>query len=92
MYCAECYGLSLTLQNGAVWNVTETSYVTELVVDETSTVNGIITETADGFIVEPAAADASGEAMNMADGTLPPDPPADLAPGEEPPGGFGGID
>lgn len=31
-------------------------------------------------------------AMNLADGSMPPDPPADLAPGEEPPGGFGGID
>ncbi len=35
---------------------------------------------------------ASVEAMTMEDGSLPPDPPADLAPGEEPPGGFGGID
>lgn len=91
MFCEEGYGLSLTLQNGAVWNVTETSYLTELVVDATSTVNGIITETDGGFIVEPAAAEASGEVMNMADGSMPPDPPADLAPGEEPPGGFGGI-
>ncbi len=47
---------------------------------------------------EPAAsveatADTSASAeMTMADGSLPPDPPADLAPGEEPPGGFGGID
>lgn len=45
---------------------------------------------------EPAAASeepaASGEAMNMADGSMPPEPPADLAPGQEPPGGFGGID
>jgi len=92
MFCEEGYGLSLKLTNGAVWNVTETSYLTELTVDATSTVNGVITETADGFIVEPAAAEASGEAMNMADGSMPPPPPADLAPGEEPPGGFGGID
>ena len=93
MFCAEGYGLSLTLTNGAVWNVTETSYLTELVVEDGCTVNGIITETADGFIVEPGTSeDASGEAMNMADGSMPPDPPADLAPGEEPPGGFGGID
>ena len=93
MFCEEGYGLSLTLTNGAVWNVTETSYVTELVVEDGCTVNGIISETEGGFIVEPAAVDAaSGEAMNMADGSLPPDPPADLAPGEEPPGGFGGID
>ena len=93
MFKDEGYGLSLTLQNGAVWTVTETSYLTELNVDDTSTVNGVITETADGFIVEPAAAEAaSGEAMNMADGSMPPPPPADLAPGQEPPGGFGGID
>ena len=40
-------------------------------------------------VEEPAPAEApSGEA----DGFIPPDPPADLAPGEEPPGGFGGID
>ncbi len=41
-----------------------------------------------------ASDEASGEAeaMNLADGSLPPDPPADLEPGEEPPGGFGGID
>ena len=49
-----CY-LNVTLADGAVWNVTETSYVSELTVDSTSTVNGVITETADGFIVEPAA-------------------------------------
>ncbi len=49
-----CY-LNVTLADGAVWNVTETSYVSELTVDATSTVNGVITETADGFIVEPAA-------------------------------------
>ena len=40
---------------------------------------------------EPAGA-ASGEASNMPDGSMPPPPPADLAPGQEPPGGFGGID
>ncbi len=60
-----CY-LNVTLSDGAVWNVTETSYVTSLTVDATSTVNGVITETADGFIVEPAsetaAPAASGEA------------------------------
>ena len=59
----ECH-LNVTLQNGSVWNVTETSYVCELTVDATSTVNGIITETADGYIVEPAAeaAPAAGAA------------------------------
>ena len=38
------------------------------------------------------AGGASGEASNMPDGSMPPPPPADLAPGQEPPGGFGGID
>jgi len=42
-----------------------------------------------------ASGEASAEAQSagpmMADGSMPPDPPADLAPGEEPPGGFGGI-
>lgn len=51
-------------------------------------------------VVSGASAEPSGEAseeasgntetMTMADGSMPPDPPADLAPGEEPPGGFGG--
>lgn len=44
---------------------------------------------------EPSAEPSSemdGGAMNLPDGSMPPDPPADLAPGEEPPGGFGGID
>ena len=96
MFCDAGYGLSLTLANGSIWNVTETSYLTELVVGDGCTVNGVITEVDGGFMVEPAASDAaSGEAsgaMNMADGSMPPPPPADLAPGQEPPGGFGGID
>ncbi len=44
---------------------------------------------------EPASAEtAESDAapMNMPDGSRPPDPPAGLAFGEEPPGGFGGID
>ncbi len=174
-------GVIVTLTNGSVWNVTETSYVSVLNVDETSTVNGVITVLDSGILmVEPAAgaaAPAAGAAMSDeeafnayitylrdfmnaydgvgdgsfddsarqmalgeldtvaygddvnafpiemfvngfgaqhyddwyaanaaapaaaeepvamdASGELPPDPPADLAPGEEPPGGFGGID
>lgn len=46
--------------------------------------------------VEPSSAEPAAEEntvpMNLPDGSRPPDPPADLAPGEEPPGGFGGID
>ena len=45
----------VNLTNGSVWNVTGTSYVSELNVDETSSVNGVITETENGFIVEPIA-------------------------------------
>ncbi len=90
---ATAHGVYVTLTNGSVWNVTAESTIAGLDVDATSTVNGTVTENADGTVtVAPAAADASGEAMNMADGSMPPDPPADLAPGEEPPGGFGGID
>ncbi|MCC8357391.1 MAG: hypothetical protein LJU34_06060 [Oscillospiraceae bacterium] len=58
--------LTVTLTNGAVWNVTETSYVSELTVDETSTVNGTITEADGYYIVEPAEAAASDEASGEA--------------------------
>ena len=39
-----------------------------------------------------AGGEASGDPMLMPDGSMPPDPPSGLMPGEEPPGGFGGID
>ena len=58
-------GVIVSLVNGAVWNVTETSYVSVLNVDETSRVNGIVTVLGDGLIrVDPAASGeaASGEA------------------------------
>ena len=87
--------MNVTLQNGAVWNVTGTSILDSLTIGDGCAVNGVITENADGTItVEPLAdtGAASGEASTMPDGSMPPDPPADLAPGEEPPGGFGGID
>ena len=48
--------LNVTLKNGAVWNVTEESFVSELNVDASSAVNGTVTETDGGFIVAPAAA------------------------------------
>ena len=86
------HGAYLILTGGSVWNVTAESTLRGLEVDASSSVNGVVTENADGSItVSPAA--ASGEAAPAAaDGFIPPDPPADLAPGEEPPGGFGGID
>ena len=43
----------------------------------------------------PASPEPAAEAsapMNMPDGSMPPERPADLGPGDEPPGGFGGID
>ncbi len=80
--------LTVTLENGAVWNVTETSYVTELSVDATSAVNGTVTEVDGGYIVAPAASQAPAAAST----NMPPERPADLGPSDEPPGGFGGID
>ena len=54
------WGVELTLTDGAVWNVTETSVVTNLVINDGCTVNGIITENADGTLtVSPLS---SGEA------------------------------
>ena len=57
-------GVILTLLNGAVWNVTETSYLSILNVDDTSTVNGYVMILDNGLImVEPyESAPASGEA------------------------------
>lgn len=57
-------GVIVTLKNGAVWNVTETSYVSVLDVDDSSTVNGKITVLDSGIImVEPtkSAASAGGD-------------------------------
>ena len=97
-------GVILTLKNGAVWNVTETSYLSVLNIDDTSMVNGEITVLDNGLIqVDPLEA-AEGESPEgespegespeggASEGETPPERPADLAPGEEPPGGFGGID
>ena len=54
------WGVELTLTNGAVWNVTETSVITGLSVEDGCTVNGIITDNGDGtFTVAPLS---SGEA------------------------------
>ncbi len=57
------WGVEVTLTNGAVWNVTETSVVTALNIEDGCTVNGTLTENADGpFPVEPLASDdASAE-------------------------------
>ena len=83
-------GLEITLENGAVWNVTGVSRLTKLTVGEGCTINGVVTENADGTItVSPAA---SGVSSSAPSGEIPPERPADLGPSDEPPGGFGGID
>ena len=53
-------GLALTLQNGAEWSVTETSYLTALTLDETSTITGA-TMTVDGVATPIAAGTYAGE-------------------------------
>lgn len=56
--------VSVTLKNGSVWNVTADSYVASIDADDTSSVNGVITEIDGGYLVTPIAAQAapSGEA------------------------------
>ncbi len=69
-------GVIVTLKNGSVWNVTETSYVSVLDVDDTSVVNGEITVLDNGIIMVEPVADAgapSGEASGDGKGDTPPD-------------------
>ena len=69
-------GVIVTLKNGSVWNVTETSYVSVLDVDDTSVVNGEITVLDSGIIMVEPVADAgapSGEASGDGKGDTPPD-------------------
>ena len=44
------WGVELTLENGAVWNVTETSVITALTVGEDCVVNGTVTDNGDGTL------------------------------------------
>lgn len=54
------WGVTLTLSGNSVWNVTDTSIVTDLIINDGSVVNGVITENADGTLtISPLA---SGEA------------------------------
>lgn len=64
-------GVIVSLVNGAVWNVTETSYVSVLNVDDTSAVNGVITVLDSGIIMVEPAADAApaADAVPATDGT-----------------------
>lgn len=54
------WGVTVNLANGAVWNVTDTSVVTDLIINDGCTVNGTITENDDGTLT--IAPLASGEA------------------------------
>ena len=67
-YCSrdDACMLTVELKNGAVWNVTEVSYVSELTVDDSSAVNGTVMNIGNGFVVSPAA--GSGEAPAAAGG------------------------
>ena len=46
----------VTLKNGSVWEVNDTSFVKELYIDETSEVIGEIIEEENGFTVKPLGA------------------------------------
>ncbi|MGM9614179.1 MAG: hypothetical protein ACI3W7_01450 [Oscillospiraceae bacterium] len=93
-------GVWVSLTEGSTWTPTDVCYITRLVVDETSvlngtvTVDGVATEIQPGvvytgaIVVTPAAAAAASGASQE----TPPERPADLGPSDEPPGGFGGID
>ncbi len=59
------FGLTLSLANGATWEVTETSYLTELTIDDASSITGAdgatVTMTVDGEETEIAAGTYSGD-------------------------------
>ncbi len=92
------WGTNVTLAAGTVWTVAETSNITSLTLAPGATINGAVT--VDGVAVDVSAggtwtgdivltvATPSGEV----DTSEYPPIPEGLAPGEEPPGGFGGID
>ncbi len=54
------WGVTLTLSGNSVWNVTDTSVVTDLILNDGAVVNGTITENPDGTLT--IAPLASGEA------------------------------
>ena len=63
-YCSRddaCY-LTVELKNGAVWNVTEVSYVSDLTIDATSRVNGTIDNIGNCLVIYPAAGSAEAPA------------------------------
>lgn len=92
------WGTNVTMADGTVWTVTGQSNITTLTMEKGAVLNGTVTVDGvevdvtgggswAGDIVITAADAASGEASSE----YPPIPEG-LQPGEEPPGGFGGID
>ena len=65
MFRDEGYGLSLSVTNGSKWEVTEDSYLTELTIDDASSITGAngatITMTVDGEETPISAGTYSGE-------------------------------
>ena len=62
------WGPVVTLVNGAVWNVTEESYIKDYSVDETSQIIGTIEAYGDGYKVYPEGAEAGGSEGESAEG------------------------
>lgn len=90
-------GTHLTMDSASAWNVTEESNLNSLTVAVGAVINGIVT--VDGVVVDTASGGSwSGEIIvsplisEDISSEDPPPIPDGLAPGEEPPGGFGGID
>ncbi len=86
-------GMELTAYVDADASNSNGSYTggTKLAALAAGTYENVILEVSGAASAEPSG-EASGGASNLPDGSMPPPPPADLAPGQEPPGGFGGID
>ena len=84
---ADGKAVSMTV-NGAETPITAGTYEGEIII--TLAAASGEASSSEPASAEPAADDAAP--MNMPDGSMPPERPADLGPSDEPPGGFGGID
>ena len=93
------WGTEVTMAAGTVWTVAEVSNITALTLEPGAVLNGTVT--VDGVEVDVTAGGswtgdivitASAAASAQEDFSEYPAIPEGLEPGEEPPGGFGGID
>ena len=92
------WGTNVTMAAGTVWTVAEKSNITSLTLEPGAVLNGTVT--VDGAEVDVSAGGSwtgdivitAAAASAEADASEYPPIPEGLAPGEEPPGGFGGID